>query len=122
LNTNFLTFSGSTDYRLEIFNTARKFRWNVSYSEYVPNAFDLDIDLLRKAPSTFYIAPGAMGELTAIDLIRGQWFLLIQTMVKDLSYTYKASNQVTHFGPEHCPTQPSMSLTCTLDQMTHLPS
>lgn len=61
----------ASDYRLELFNTARKFRWNVSYSEYVPNAFDFDIDLLRKVPSAYYVAPGATGELIAIDLIQG---------------------------------------------------
>ncbi|KAI8584377.1 hypothetical protein K450DRAFT_219550 [Umbelopsis ramanniana AG] len=64
-------FIGRVDYRLEIFNPAKKFRWNVSYSEYVPNSFDLDIDMLRKTPSSFYVAPGASGEITAIDLIKG---------------------------------------------------
>lgn len=53
-----------------------KYRWNVSYSEYVPNAFDMDIDILKKEPSKLYVAPGPTGEITAIDLDQGNYDIL----------------------------------------------
>jgi hypothetical protein len=29
--------------------------------------------MLKKTPSSFYVAPGAAGEITAIDLVKGMY-------------------------------------------------
>lgn len=58
------------EYTVAIFDNERQRRWDLQYSEYVPNKLDFDVPANRIV-SDVYIAPGADGTVTAIDATTG---------------------------------------------------
>ncbi|CAG8473926.1 7024_t:CDS:2 [Ambispora gerdemannii] len=71
-------YLGKNAYKISIFDgKSKKPIWNVTYSEYVPNSLDVDVEINYKtSPDGLYIASTHTGEILSTDSENGQhvWY------------------------------------------------